>query len=218
MSLNSWKKAIPLIRSGYSDELLDRIRESRKKTIIYPEQNRIFHALKMLPFEKVSVVIIGQDPYHGKGQAHGLAFSVPEGIKPPPSLNNIFKEIIRDVYSGNDRQFSADLRRWATQGVLLLNSTLTVEEGKPGSHKHLGWTDLTDQIISELSCHRNHLAFLLWGAHAASKKTLIDPEKHLVLEAPHPSPLSAYRGFMGCGHFSRVNTFLKRHNTPEILW
>lgn len=219
--MESWRDAIPLIKSGFSDEVLTKTRQLRKKKTIYPQDLFVFKALEILPFDKVKVVILGQDPYHGKGQAHGLAFSVPEGVKKPPSLKNIFKELIDDVgpkEKDSVDSFSSDLSGWAEQGVLLLNTSLTVEEKKPGSHKNIGWAKLTDQIIEELSRQRETIVFLLWGNHAASKINLIDPKKHLILEAPHPSPLSAYRGFFGCRHFSKTNVFLKKNSISEIRW
>lgn len=216
--MKSWMNAISLIRSGVCETLVKECAVLRKTKNIYPSRDRILFALESLPFENVQVVIIGQDPYHGKGQAHGLAFSVPQGISAPPSLKNIFNEITNDIYNGKEKDFSTDLTRWAKQGVLLLNSTLTVEEGKPGSHKKLGWEALTDQIILELSSQRDHLVFMLWGAHARAKKNMIDVNKHLVLEAPHPSPLSAYRGFIGCRHFSKANGYLKQYGLKKIHW
>lgn len=219
--MKSWESAIPLIKSGFCTELVDVTNELRKTRTIYPPAELVLNALELLPFDKVKVVLIGQDPYHGPGQAHGLSFSVPAGVKPPPSLKNIFKEILADI-GPNDKtsinDFSTDLSDWAKQGVLLLNASLTVEEKKPGSHKNLGWIKLTDQIIDELSRQRTHLVFMLWGAHAIAKKKLIDTTKHLVLEAPHPSPLSSYRGFFGCRHFSKANHYLEKHTISDIQW
>lgn len=219
--MNSWREAIPYIRSGFCDELIMKTNELRKTSKIFPPEHLVLNALDILPFDTVKVVILGQDPYHGEGQAHGLSFSVPEGIKAPPSLKNIFKEIIEDIQPvGKDTvdSFSTDLTVWAKQGVLLLNACLTVEEKKPGSHKNIGWTELTDQIIEELSRQKNNVVFLLWGAYAISKKRLINSEKHLILEAPHPSPLSSYRGFFGCKHFSKTNAYLRKHSIPDIQW
>ena len=161
--MNSWKIQIPLIRDGYTEELLKKTSVLRKKKRIYPAQNKILHALEILPFDQVRVVILGQDPYHGEGQAHGLAFSVPNGIAPPPSLKNILKEMAEDMEKTPEQMLTTDLSPWARQGVLLLNTILTVEEGRPLSHKHLGWTVLTDQIIEELARQKDHLVFLLWG-------------------------------------------------------
>ncbi len=219
--MESWKKNIPLLRSGFCDSLLLKINELRKTRTIFPPEDAVFKALNLVAFDDVKIVILGQDPYHGPGQAHGLAFSVPEDIKPPPSLKNIFKEIISDVYPENNltiNEFSTNLSGWANQGVLLLNASLTVEEKKPGSHKKMGWLEITDQIIHELSKQRSNIVFILWGAYAHSKKNLIDTSKHLILEAPHPSPLSSYRGFFGCRHFSKTNQYLEKNNKSPIKW
>lgn len=219
--MNTWENVIPLIKSGFCDELIHKTNQLRKSRNIFPEKELVLYALDLLPFEKVKIVILGQDPYHGKGQAHGLCFSVPKGIKPPPSLKNIFKEILTDISPYGKKSvcdFSTDLSCWAKQGVLLLNTSLTVEEKKPGSHKKLGWEKITDQIVHELSRQRKNLVFMLWGAHAASKKKLIHPEKHLILEAPHPSPLSSYRGFFGCRHFSKTNQYLRDHQISPVEW
>lgn len=213
----SWKKTIPLVQNGYAEKLRKRVRALRKKTTVFPPDEAVFRAFE-LAFDEVRVIILGQDPYHGVGQAHGLAFSVPEGIKAPPSLRNIFKEIAQDMNRPERENRSTDLSDWARQGVLLLNATLTVEEGKPGSHAALGWAELTDQVIRELSAKHRHLAFLLWGNHARAKAPLIIKENHLILSAPHPSPLSAYRGFFGCGHFSQANAFLEKHGQTPIDW
>ncbi len=219
--MKSWKNSIPLIKSGFCDELMDKTNELRKTRNVFPPEKLVLYALEILPFEKVKVVILGQDPYHGIGQAHGLSFSVPTGIKAPPSLKNIFKEITTDIESLKKKKIDTlptDLSNWAKQGVLLLNSSLTVEEKKPGSHKTIGWTKLTDQIVEELSRQRTNIVFLLWGAHAISKKKLINTKKHLVLEAPHPSPLSSYRGFFGCKHFSKTNRYLEKQSISCIKW
>lgn len=216
--LDSWSEQVPLLQAGYHIKLLAGVEKLRRRQTVYPPQEKILYALEILPFEAVRAVILGQDPYHGPGQAHGLAFSVPEGIAPPPSLNNIFKEVGEDIYGGQPPAFSPDLTRWARQGVLLLNTILTVEAGKAGSHRHLGWQRLTDQIIARLGEERPHLVFMLWGKPAAEKSALLDPARHLILEAPHPSPLSAFRGFFGCRHFSRANDFLIRQNLTPIVW
>lgn len=214
----SWKKQIPLIRTGYAKDLLLKTRVMRKARTIFPPDDRVFFALDRLSFDKVRVVILGQDPYHGDGQAHGLAFSVPLGMKAPPSLKNIFKEIAEDTQRPETLTRCTDLSDWVEQGVLLLNTALTVEKGKPGSHKTLGWEALTDQIIHELSMQHSHLVFILWGAHAQSKLPLIDTTRHLILTAPHPSPLSAYRGFFGCRHFSKANAYLEKQGLKPIEW
>ena len=216
--MDSWIKAIPFFCDGYDRPLLDRVVGLRESQSVFPAQDEIFRALQLTSFDHVKVVLLGQDPYHGAGQAHGLAFSVPDGVKTPPSLRNIFKEICADIYEGADRAMLTDLSRWANQGVLLLNATLTVAEGKAGSHQHLGWQTLTDQIVATLSAERQQLVFLLWGAHAQKKGILVDRVRHLVLETVHPSPLSAYRGFFGCRHFSRTNAYLKQCANDPIIW
>lgn len=192
------------------------LKQEYKEQTIFPEKKLIFNALNSIPFNKVKVVIIGQDPYHGKGQAHGLSFSVTEGIKTPPSLVNIFKEIESDLKINNHGK--GDLTKWAKQGVLLLNATLTVRENTPGSHQNKGWEQFTDQIISTISEERKDLVFLLWGKFAQKKTKLIDKNKHHILMSSHPSPLSSYRGFLGCKHFSECNNILKRENKTEINW
>jgi uracil-DNA glycosylase len=173
---------------------------------LYPHRADHFKALELTHPDHVRVVILGQDPYHGEAQAHGLAFSVPVGIPIPPSLRNIFKELTRDL--GAPAPAHGNLEHWASQGVLLLNTVLTVEEGNPGSHQGLGWEDITDTIIAHLGARETPTVFMLWGAHAQKKRSLISNKNHLVLEAPHPSPLSAHRGFLGCGHFGKANAFL----------
>ena len=185
-------------------------------TNIFPPQECMFNAFAHCPFDDVKVVILGQDPYHKAGQAHELSFSVAEGVPIPPSLKNIYAEIQSDV--GTIPVLSGNLERWADQGVLLLNSTLTVEEGKPGSHQKFGWETFTDAVIQKISHEKEHVVFLLWGKHAQEKGTAIDTSKHLVLTAPHPSPLSAYKGFLGCKHFSQTNEYLQGHNLEEIVW
>ena len=183
---------------------------------IYPPAPLLFHAFNFTPLNKVNVVILGQDPYHGAGQAMGLAFSVPDGVTIPPSLRNIYKEIESDL--GVEQPASGNLTNWAKQGVLLLNTTLTVEEGKAGSHQGRGWEQFTDMVITTISEEREHVVFMLWGAHAAKKADLIDEGKHLILTAPHPSALSAHRGFFGCRHFSQCNEYLKNHAIEPIAW
>lgn len=183
---------------------------------IYPKNSDIFNALTLTPFEDVKVVIIGQDPYHGPNQAHGLCFSVKLGVPPPPSLVNIYKELMSDV--GMKRPAHGYLEKWAKQGVLLLNAVLSVEDGKPQSHGNIEWQRFTDKIIFELNTRKENLVFLLWGSHAQKKGEGIDRKKHLVLTAPHPSPLSASRGFFGCKHFSQTNQFLKSKGIASIDW
>lgn len=190
--------------------------EERARYPVFPKGPDIFAAFKRTPFHRVRVVILGQDPYHGPGQAHGLCFSVPAGVQPPPSLQNIFKELQRDL--GMPAPPHGDLGRWAEQGVLLLNATLTVRAHTAGSHQGRGWETFTDAAIRSLSEEREGLIFLLWGRHAQNKETLIDAGRHYILKAPHPSPLSAHRGFIGCGHFSQVNELLQAQGQPPIDW
>ncbi len=190
--------------------------------VIYPADNEVFSAFEHIDLTKIKVVILGQDPYHGKGnegqsQAHGLAFSVKNGIKIPPSLVNIYKELITDI-DGFITPQHGNLLHWAKQGVLLLNTVLTVKESQAHSHAKLGWETFTDKIISELSMNNNGCVFMLWGSHAQKKGKAIDANKHYVLAGPHPSPLSAYRGFFGCKHFSKANTWLKAHDKDIIDW
>jgi uracil-DNA glycosylase len=192
-----------------------RSEKSRGKTI-YPPGALIFNAFRHAPFEAVKVVILGQDPYHGPGQAHGLSFSVPDGVPPPPSLQNIYKELERDL--GTPRPSTGNLTPWAEQGVLLLNAVLTVEQAKPGSHQNRGWEEFTDAAIASLAEDRDGLVFLLWGAYAQAKGRVIDNRRHCVLRAPHPSPLSAHRGFLGCGHFSAANRYLQGRGVKPIDW
>ena len=183
---------------------------------VYPSNDNIFRALELTPIENVKIVILGQDPYHGPNQAHGLSFSVMKGERIPPSLKNIYKELYNDIKM--DTPDHGFLEGWARQGVLLLNTTLTVERGKPASHKGQGWEEFTDAVIREISALGRPVVFMLWGAHAQAKQTLIDTDKHLVLTAPHPSPFSAHKGFLGCGHFSKANAFLRDHGQTEIDW
>ena len=183
---------------------------------IFPPGPQIFSALDATAFDAVKVVILGQDPYHGPGQAHGLCFSVQPGVPAPPSLVNIYKELKRDL--NIDIPNHGYLQSWADQGVLMLNTTMTVERANANAHKDKGWQFFTDRIIEVVSQHQPHLVFMLWGAHAQSKQKLIDATKHLVLTSVHPSPLSAYRGFLGCGHFSRTNKFLEQNGESPIEW
>ncbi|KRD76966.1 uracil-DNA glycosylase [Lysobacter sp. Root983] len=183
---------------------------------IYPPGPQIFAAFDATPFDQVKVVVLGQDPYHGPGQAHGLCFSVQPGVTVPPSLENIYKEIHRDL--GLARPDHGYLMAWARQGVLLLNAVLTVEESRAGSHQGKGWEGFTDHVVDTLNREREGLVFLLWGSYAQAKGKVIDARRHRVLKAPHPSPLSAHRGFMGCGHFSAVNDYLSRQGLAAIDW
>ncbi|HZJ73742.1 MAG TPA: uracil-DNA glycosylase [Perlabentimonas sp.] len=183
---------------------------------VYPSTNQIFNAFNSTPFQKVKVVILGQDPYHGDGQAHGLSFSVPKGVKQPPSLVNIFKEVSTDI--GGEIPLHGNLSHWAQQGVLLLNATLTVRAHQAGSHQNRGWERFTDAAIEAISKYRSNTVFMLWGAYAQAKEKLIDTNRHYVLKAPHPSPLSAYRGFLGCKHFSQANSYLEEKADTGINW
>jgi len=203
----------------YMGELREFLRRelSSGKTI-YPRGGEYFNAFNCTPFEKVKVVILGQDPYHGPDQAHGLCFSVPQGVGTPPSLINIFKEIQADLGCSAGDFGHGNLKNWADQGVLLLNSVLTVEQGRAASHQGKGWETFTDKAISELNEKREGLVFMLWGAYAHRKGEVIDARKHLVLKAPHPSPLSAHRGFLGCRHFSKTNAYLESQGKSPIDW
>src|SRR6476620_5100858 len=183
---------------------------------IYPPGSLIFNAFNTTPFDQVKVVLLGQDPYHGKGQAHGLSFSVPQGVKPPPSLMNIFKELHDDI--GIAFPSHGNLTHWAEQGVLLLNASLSVRENEPLSHSSIGWTLFTDSVISKISSAKDRVVFLLWGKYAQQKQELIDETKHLVLKAAHPSPFSAYSGFFGCRHFSKTNEYLAKNGLDPIDW
>lgn len=214
---NSWKKVLQTeFDKPYFEELVNRVKAEYKTKTIFPKGSLIFNAFNLCPFDKVKVVILGQDPYHGIGQAHGLAFSVPEGIALPPSLQNIYKEIESDLNIKVEK--NGDLTRWAKQGVLLLNSTLTVEQHRAASHQNFGWEIFTDNVINILSKEKEHLVFILWGSFAIKKSSLIDKAKHLVLTSVHPSPLSAYRGFLGNKHFSQTNSYLSANNMEPINW
>lgn len=213
----SWKKTLgEEFNSPYFIALRDFLEEERKFHRIYPSGANIFHAFNQTPFENVKLVILGQDPYHGTGQAHGLSFSVPFGIKPPPSLVNIFKEIQSDLNLPFPNHGNLDY--WAKQGVLLLNATLTVRANQAGSHQNKGWEIFTDTIIKKLSDEKENVVFFLWGKFAQKKAVLIDGDKHFVLEAPHPSPFSARTGFFGCKHFSLANNHLAEAGLKEIDW
>ena len=214
----SWKSRLQgEFDKPYFAELTRFVRQEYSSKVCYPPGRLIFNAFNLCPFDKVKVVIIGQDPYHEEGQAQGLSFSVADGVPFPPSLQNIFKEISLDL--GTPVPASGDLTRWARQGVLLLNATLTVRAHQAASHQRRGWEQFTDAAISELSAGRDHLVFILWGGYARSKKTLIDTSRHLVLESVHPSPLSANRGgWFGNHHFSRCNRYLAEHGMEPVAW
>ncbi len=190
--------------------------EKSQGKIIYPPGSFIFNAFNTTPFDKIKVVIIGQDPYHGHGQAHGLCFSVQNGVPPPPSLINIFKELKEDI--GMQVPGHGNLTKWAEQGVFLLNASLTVRAGEPMSHSKIGWAQFTDTVIKTISDHKEHVVFLLWGKFAQDKKVLIDESKHLILRAAHPSPFSAYSGFFGCKHFSKANEYLMSKGIDPVDW
>lgn len=212
-----WKKElVDEFTKDYFIELSNFIHNEYLTKKVYPDQNNIFRAFEFFPPSKTKVVIIGQDPYHEPGQAHGLCFSVCPGTQNPPSLKNIIKEIKSDL--GLTMSNTGDLTPWAKQGVLLLNATLTVLDGQAGSHQHHGWERFTDTIIRLLSDKQENLVFLLWGAYAQSKKQIINSKKHLILTAPHPSPLSAYRGFFECKHFSKTNIYLLKNGKQKINW
>ncbi len=213
----SWKEAlIPEFSKDYFIRLTDFVRKEYHETTVYPPGKLIFNAFNLCPFDKVKVVIIGQDPYHGPGQAHGLCFSVNDGIQPPPSLVNIFKEINSDL--GKPIPQSGNLTRWAEQGVLLLNATLTVRAHQAGSHQKRGWEEFTDAVIRKLAEEKSNLVFILWGSYAQKKGAFIDRNKHLVLTSVHPSPLSAYNGFFGNHHFSLANDYLVKNGKTAIDW
>lgn len=214
---SSWKEILKgEFDAPYFTALKQFLVEEKKNQIVYPPGSQIFSAFNFTPFEKVRVVIIGQDPYHGEGQAHGLCFSVFKDIKKPPSLLNIFKEIKNDL--GFDIPSHGNLEKWARQGVLLLNATLTVRANQAGSHQKKGWENFTDAVIRKLSNEKEHLIFLLWGNFAIAKKELIDQNKHYILSSAHPSPLSASRGFLGNKHFSKTNQILRNLKEDEIDW
>jgi uracil-DNA glycosylase len=213
----SWREVLQTeFDKPYFELLTDFVRHAYRTTQCFPPAGQIFRAFDLCPFDKVRVVIIGQDPYHDVNQAHGLCFSVQDGVPAPPSLVNIYKELNRDL--GKPIPNSGNLTHWAEQGVLLLNATLTVEAHKAGSHQGKGWEELTDAAIMALNEKRERIVFMLWGSYAQRKGQYIDRRKHLVLEAVHPSPLSAYRGFIGCGHFSQANAYLQQHGQTPIIW
>jgi uracil-DNA glycosylase len=213
----SWQQALRAeFEKPYFASLWQQVEAAYATETVYPPQNKLFAAFSHCPLSNISVVILGQDPYHGPGQAHGLAFSVSDNAKTPPSLRNIYKEIESDL--SNPPPSSGNLTRWATQGVLLLNSSLSVLAGQPLSHTNLGWEQFTDTVIAAVSHQQSNVVFMLWGTFAQSKRALIDQSKHLVLTAPHPSPLSAYRGFFGCRHFSQCNDYLLAHHKQPIRW
>jgi uracil-DNA glycosylase len=214
---SGWKQILqPEFDAPYFEILTRFVRQAYQTTTVYPPGRLIFEAFNRTPFDRVKVVILGQDPYHGAGQAHGLCFSVQDGVQLPPSLVNIYKELSQEYHC--PMPTGGNLTHWAEQGVLLLNATLTVQGGLAGSHQGKGWERFTDAVIAHLSQQRQGLVFMLWGNYAQQKGRVIDRRKHLVLEAPHPSPLSASRGFFGCGHFLKANQYLEAHGVTPIRW
>lgn len=213
----SWKQALePEFAKPYFANLTATVKEAYLAGPVYPPPKLIFNAFTLCPLSTVKVVILGQDPYHGPGQAHGLSFSVPDGVKNPPSLQNIYKELASDLKT--PLPTTGNLEAWAGQGVLLLNATLSVLPGQPGSHQGLGWETFTDAVIQTVSKEKEHVVFILWGKYAQAKRSLIDTTKHLVIESPHPSPFSAHTGFFGSRPFSRTNTYLTEHGLTPIHW
>jgi uracil-DNA glycosylase len=214
---DSWNNVLyEVFEEEFFKNLVRYVKSEYQKETVYPPGKFIFNAFDQCAFENVKIVILGQDPYHGPGQAHGLSFSVQPGVPFPPSLLNIFKEIQSDI--GKIMPPNGDLTRWAQQGVFLLNATLTVRAGEAGSHQKRGWEEFTDRVILRISDHKSNVVFMLWGAYAGRKADLIDQSRHLVLKAPHPSPLSAHRGFFGCRHFSLANDYLEKHGLEKIDW
>lgn len=212
-----WKKVLSSeFEKDYFKDLVSFVKVAYKTKTIYPPANKIFAAFETTPFDKVKVVIIGQDPYHGPGQANGLSFSVNDGVKFPPSLQNIYKELADDL--ANPIPTTGDLSYWAKQGVLMLNATLTVEAASAGSHQKKGWEQFTDEVINQLNVKKENLVFILWGSYAQKKGLKIDRNKHYVIESAHPSPLSVYRGFWGSKPFSKTNDYLKSINSTSINW
>lgn len=215
---SSWDSIIkPLFQTSKLQELSEFVRNERSVHQVFPSADLVFNAFRLTPLNNLKVVILGQDPYHNDGQAHGLSFSVPAGIAIPPSLRNIYSELVTDI-PGFKYPNHGNLSKWAEQGVLLLNATLTVRAHEAGSHQKKGWEFFTDEIIKSISDQAENVVFLLWGSYAIKKSALIDSKKHLILTAVHPSPLSVYRGFFGCAHFSKANEYLRYHNKLPIDW
>lgn len=215
---SSWKKVLQEeFDQPYFKGIVDFLKKEKQAgKIIYPEGRNIFNAFEQTPFEQVNVLLLGQDPYHGAGQAHGLCFSVQDGIKPPPSLMNIYKELYDDI--GKEIPSGGNLIHWAQQGVLMLNASLTVEANTPMSHSKIGWEHFTDSVIRKVAENKTGIVFILWGRFAQEKEKLIDVSKHIILKAAHPSPFSAHNGFFGCRHFSKTNAILKGQGKEEIRW
>ena len=215
---DSWEPILkPLFQSPKMLQLSAFVTQERQANLVFPPQDLVFHAFKLTAFDQLKVVILGQDPYHNDGQAHGLSFSVPQGIAIPPSLRNIYTELTTDIV-GFQYPNHGDLSKWASQGVLLLNATLTVRAHEAGSHQKKGWEYFTDEVIKSISDQSEHVVFMLWGSYAIKKSALIDSSKHLILTAVHPSPLSVYRGFFGSAHFSQANNYLQQHGIQAIDW
>ena len=213
----SWKKHLePEFEKPYFAELVSFVKSEYQQYPVYPPGPQIFSAFEHCKFDDLKVVIIGQDPYHGPGQANGLCFSVADGVRTPPSLQNIFKEIKSNI--GAEIPSSGNLERWADQGVLMLNATLTVRAKTAGSHQNQGWEEFTDAVIKLINEQKENVVFLLWGSYAKKKGAVIDRDKHLALEAAHPSPFAAHKGFFGCRHFSKANEYLKEHKLGEVVW
>ncbi len=214
----SWKAALKEeFEKPYFSQIVQFLKQEKQKgKIIYPEGKNIFNAFTQTPFDQMKVLLLGQDPYHGAGQAHGLCFSVQDGIKPPPSLMNIYKELAEDI--GKEIPAGGNLLHWAQQGVLMLNASLTVEANTPMSHSKIGWEQFTDAVIKKVSDEKNGIVFILWGRFAQEKEKLIDSSRNTILKAAHPSPFSAYNGFFGCKHFSKTNAILKAQGKKEIQW
>jgi uracil-DNA glycosylase len=214
---NEWKTLIlKEKRKTYMKNIYNHIKERQKKVDVYPEEAKRYYALDCSSFKDTTVIILGQDPYHNVGQAMGLSFSVPDGVKIPPSLRNIYKELSSDT--GCEVPINGDLTNWAKQGVLLLNAVLSVEKSSPNSHAKMGWETFTDAIIEKINKEKSNVVFILWGAYAQKKSNLIDQERHLVIESSHPSPFSARKGFLGSKCFSRTNEYLKKHGKNKIDW
>lgn len=217
IDLGDWKEPLkPLFEHENYQKIRAFLKYEYSHYVIYPDMYSIFNCFRITPFANVKVVLLGQDPYHEEGQAQGLCFSVPDGVRKPPSLENMLKEIKNDL--GFDPPASGNLTKWAKEGVLLLNTALTVREHQANSHANCGWSWFTDGVISLLSTQKKNLVFLLWGGNARRKKALIDPKKHCVLECAHPSPLSAFNGFFGCKHFSKANEYLTAHGISPVDW
>jgi uracil-DNA glycosylase len=213
----SWKEAVGAeFEKTYFKQLVTFIRDEYNNHIVYPPGKMLFNAFSYCPFNEIKVVILGQDPYHGQGQAHGLSFSVQDNVTPPPSLENIYKELVSDI--GVDQPTSGNLTHWAKQGVLLLNTVLSVREKEPQSHQNKGWEFFTDAVIRAISAKEEPVVFILWGSPAQKKEAIIDTGKHLILKTVHPSPLSAYRGFFGSKPFSQTNAFLEKNGKTPIVW